>query len=51
MGMGAGISLFLVSADHCCSPHTVSRILEDGEISELGDRNLIMFSLPFLRSN
>lgn len=49
--MGTGVSIFLVSADGCCSPNSLSFIVEDGQASELGDRNLVIFSISFLMSN
>lgn len=51
VGMGTGISLFLGSADDCCSPNSRSFTVEDAQASELGDSNLIIFSISFLRSN
>lgn len=49
--MGTGISFFLVSADDCCTPNSLSLIVEDGQASELGDRNLIILSISCFRSN
>lgn len=49
--MGAGISLFLVSADDCFSPNSLSLIVEDGKVSALGDRNFTILSISFLRRN
>lgn len=51
VGMGTGVSLFLGSADDCCCPNSRSFTVEDAQASELGDSNLIIFSISFLRSN
>lgn len=50
-GMGADISLFLASADDCCSPNSLSLTVEDGEPMNYGDRNPMILSITFLSSN